>query len=213
MTTLNEISYLIAGRLNKTTDYVILNEIRQLVIGWRAKLIRQDVQRNMINAQYAQSIVLPLIEVDSIDNSLISSGVVIKKSKTKIPTSVRLDIDSPYLFVGEPTFEKSYGFIHQVQIGLIKNRKFSKNCIYYAIRNNYLYVYHNCDLDLQYIGIQSIFENPKELAELDVNACCVDYAEQSFYLPLDMQDTIVTEVVKILDNNINTKNEVKIDGN
>lgn len=212
MTTLNEISYLIAGRLNKTTDYVIINEIAQLVIGWRATLIRQDVQKNMINAQYAQSIVLPLVNVDSIDNSLISSYVAIKKTVNKIPTSIRLDIDSPYLFVGEPTFNKGFGFIQQMQVGFIKNRKFSRNNVYYTIRNQYLYLYYSCELNLEYVGIQSIFENPRELAELDVNACCIDYMEQAFYLPLDMQNTIVTEIVKILDNTINSKNEVKIDG-
>jgi len=198
MTTLNKVSYIIADTLNRSDDYVFVNEIKDLVIGWRAKLIRQDMQRNNISVAFIQHEVLPLIEVTTIDSSILTNTTSIKRTKDVVPTGVRGNLNAPYLYVGEAEFTKPFGYLNQGQVPYIGNRKFTACNVFYSYKQGHIFIHGNKDLD--YIGVSGIAENPDEWAALNDACCCIDEGDRNFYLAMDMQDTIVNAIVQSFAN-------------
>jgi len=207
MTTLNKLSYLIADNLNRSNDYVLIEEIKDLIVGWRAKLIRQDIQKNGISSQFNQREILPLITVDVTDSNVLVIDETVKRTRDIVPAGIRTNLLAPYFYVGQADWQRAFGYVNLGQVPFIHNRKFTPCNVYYSYVNGYIYVHGNKDID--YIGISSAFENPEEFANLNDACCCTITGDNNFYLSMDMQDTIVTAIVQYYTNSKPNQVDVK----
>lgn len=161
MTTLNEISEIIAHALGKQFDYTLRESIKYSVLWWREELLRRDLNRNGFSPfDFLQTVCFKFDKVDSGECSL-PSGKDILKSDKKIPRPIRLKSNgrSNFMFVGSSDRSTSFTFATEFQIPFLLCLPFNKNTIYYTYKNEHIYILNNLNI---YEGfIEGIFSDPR----------------------------------------------------
>lgn len=161
MTTLNEISEIIAHALGKQFDYTLRESIKYSVLWWREELIRRDLDRNGFSPfDYLQTVCFKFDKVDS-GECILESGVEILKSDKKIPKPVRLKSNgrSNFMFVGTSDRSKTFTFAMEYQIPYLMCLAFNDKTIYYTYKNEHIYILNNLNI---YEGfVEGIFSDPR----------------------------------------------------
>lgn len=163
MATLREISYdiLSIARDSKISESESLNlrQIESWVIQYRAKYIKQDIDKGKyINPDYVQS--LKCIEVEDVDYSVdtnLESGCKLLRTTQTLPSSIDFNYMSGLIYIGTITGE---------QIELVpanrgywqKYKKYANNKPIAYLKDRYLYIQNNTLI--KYITVRGIFENP-----------------------------------------------------
>ena len=177
--TLNEIAENIAYKLGEQFNHTLKESIKHSIIYYRAKFLRDDIDRNDFSyIDYTQSITIPLIKVNMIDefkkeiccdifgnaeNCL--EGLKILRTEIPVPKPIRIKNFGGigYRFVGNPLRTKSYSFTPMERYKYIKLLSYN-NSTYYSIINNYVYILNS--LEICDIAFEGAFDNPIEIAEL-----------------------------------------------
>jgi hypothetical protein len=219
MTTLNQIAENIAYKLGDQFNLTLRESIKDTVIIYRAKFIRDDLDKNFLSESHFSQVgtiqfeVVNLLEEFNADFSNISAICAnvtkqdkykILRSKQLIPTSVRTKVSSrnPFLFLGKVDGSKNFTFTTLDKYYYYQHIPYQENNIFYIYLNNRIYIINNlnlCDinesLNISNVMIKGIFENPREL----YNACVNNDTymdDMPFPIGLDMLMSITNNILK-----------------
>lgn len=166
MSTLNEIIYNIknirkAGGL--TDDDDLSNRQLYFIVGYvRSMLIKEYIQKSRsITSAMVQS--LPCVELviaDQAECCDIKTNCKILRTKERLPQILEFNGKLLFKFIGTLSGEE-FTYTSESQIVWLQYRKYNKGRYAY-FRNGYLYIVS--ELDLQYIRVDAVFEDPTELA-------------------------------------------------
>lgn len=188
MDTLNSIAENIAYQLGDQFNMTLRESIKDTLIIYRAKMLRDSDTRNFDDMSlFAQNLSVPLIKVDLYEElglglatqalAFLGSDFTTKtkyailRTKEKVPTPYRNHMmhREPFRYVG--SFEGSTYFHHTTLFtfkyeSILPHRE---KAIFYMYINGYIYIINNlrtCDitssLDLKELFISSIFDNPRK---------------------------------------------------
>ena len=186
MTTLNKEAENIAYKLGDQFNQTLRESIKNTLINWRAKFLRDDIDRNYLSdIHFAQTITVQFEQVNLLtefgaDFSCISAicpnvaeqdEYKILKSKKRIPLPIRTKTAhiAPYSFIGSVEGTKGFVFTTLDRFPYLVGMKYQNNTIYYTVINGYLYIINNlnlCDINatlkLCNVMIRGVFEDPRE---------------------------------------------------
>lgn len=212
---LNKIGYSVLSTLGiDINNYEILEKIKFEAIQFRALLLRRDLEKNPITRNFLQWICLELVCTDLSDCCSVKSFITALRTVDKLPIPLRTkDYDSFY-YVGninkmipfkETTFDN---------INLMQFRRFtSANPLF--VYDSYVYIFNPPTPNYKNITIGSIFEDPRQLAQLkncDGTDCYTD--DDYFPIGADQYPTLEEYLIKLFSGkNISENKEIKINNN
>lgn len=209
--TLNAIAEDIAYKLGDQFNYTLRESIKHTLIYYRAKFIRDDIDRNNVLAtDYFQTVVLKMSKINKLEDvradiNCITNGancaMVINdikydllKSTVTLPKSVRLKGFGkiPYKFIG--SVDRLTRFQHSepsdLELKLLLPYRNNKT-IYFSIADNYLYLLNS--LEICNVLIEGIFVDPREVYRLCDNNNFID--DNEFPIAEDLLMYIVNNIV------------------
>lgn len=191
MQTLNQIAENIAFKLGDQFNHTLRESIKDTVINYRAKFIRDDLDRNFLSEVHfsqtgaIQFEVVNLLEAFNADFSSISAiceDVILQdkyqvlRSIKEIPTPIRTKSagKNPFSYVGRIDGSKKFVYTTLDNFPYIRTLPYSLHTIYYTVINNKIYILNNlaqCDvnatLSITDLLLKGVYENPREF----YNAC------------------------------------------
>lgn len=191
MQTLNEIAENIAFKLGDQFNYTLRESIKETVIDYRAKFIRDDLDRNPLSEVHFSQVGTVDFEVvnlltefnnDYACLDLICSDVLLRKeyrilkSKKPIPIPIRTKSAgrNPFSYVGRIDGSRTFIYTTLDKFPYIQTLRYSNTVIYYTIINHYIYIINNlnqCDinesLNICKVLFKGVFEDPRDF----YNAC------------------------------------------
>lgn len=219
MATLNQIAENIAFKLGDQFNMTLRESIKDTVINYRGKFIRDDSDRNFISElHFSQTGVIEFEEVNLIhefttdpfcisaicDNPQLQDKYKVLRGKKKLPLPIRTKTSSnnPYSYLGRIDGSKVFSYTDLAKFPYVKNVKYNERTIYYTIINRRPYIINNldsCDINHS-LGIckaliKGIYENPRELYNACINGdTFVD--DMDFPIGIDMLMQITNGIVK-----------------
>lgn len=192
MATLNQIAASYCDAVDKPFDMMLRERVKFSIKYWRAKLIRQDFERNPPDRSVVQSIVLPMASVDAADSCLVVAGCKLLRTQNKVPRPVVIKGSQPFFYVGPVVFscDDNLPFSHatRTEIEFARYKNLTANNIRYMYFNDYIYV---TDCLRQYIRADHPFEDPFAAMEACIDGGnCVD-DDTEFPISGHMLDTIL----------------------
>ena len=189
MASIKEIATEIVEALGQVDNVPLYNRVKRLIIEGRAELIRRDVTKSGIDDDYIQYVPINMIKVPSIDLPEVSPNLCgsVLRSKNRIPTTVRIANNTPFMYVG--TSDRGYPYVYATNatgISRMRNSRYFTNVTMYCFVNGYIYVYSN-DNNIASITIGHPFVNP-HLIDDSNSTFNKEYVEDTdeFLIPEDM---------------------------
>lgn len=194
MTTLNLIAENIAYKLGDQFNQTLIESIKDTLLNYRAKFIRDDLDRNSLSEiHFSQIITIHFEEVNLMtefhadfscisaicDNVLTQSKYNLLKSAVKIPLPVRGKAagKNPFYYLGTIDGMKQFIYTALDTYRYYKTLPYNHNTVYYTILNGYIYILNNLEscsttnniidgLGICNAMIKSVFEDPREVYSL-----------------------------------------------
>ena len=207
MATLDKLAYNIRniarnGQGNSDDDRLTISQIKFWISYYRAEGVLQTTNYGKdIHPQMVQDLgIVPLVEVDATDSDCptVQWGCTIKK--VVVPKFVDFPKDRAIVFVGK--IDKREPFIlgnadtdyfkSATQFGKMMSRVT-------VIGNNMYFQLSKRDLDLEYVNIRGVFENPTEVNQYATSGCepaCFDDAKTEYPLPLNLYVYVLTNILQ-----------------
>lgn len=216
MASLNQISQSYISAIGKDYDYALQERIKFAIKYWRAKLIRQEFERNPPDTKLKQSFVMGLINTDDAASCLVQSGCNVKRTTTKVPTPITVKSPDPFSYVGPAKTwmqEDVLAYKHVSTTGKMigqKYTRYTKTTFLYEYLNGYVYT-NNCLSN--YILFSGYFEEPERAVEACVDSvnCITD--DDNFPIGMHMLDTILQGLaageLKMITPNSETEAELR----
>jgi hypothetical protein len=183
MATLNEHADNIAGALDAPFDELLKERIKFNFRVLAATLIKQDAERNGMSGIYLQRIVVPLQQVDIIDNCAAQAGCMVRRTVNKIPRPIRLTSNVDFKYVGDADWKRSYADREFDEVEYARYLKYGMNEPSYNYVDGYIYIMNRKRTN--FVGIITPFENWQEAANLCTDGGCVS-DDDEFPLPNDL---------------------------
>lgn len=195
MKSINQISEEIAYELGDQFNMTLRESIKNSVVDYRAKLLRDDIDRNFVSlGLYGQTITMLFEPVNILHefgeeaNCVIDSNPGIEeqdkytifKSKKEIATPIRTKTThlNPFSFVGTAVGREAAIYSTLDAYYYKREMKYFKNKIYYTYMNNHLYILNNLTIDddnqfrtgdICRLIITGIFADPREAESICAN--------------------------------------------
>jgi len=190
--TVDELSYAIITKLDRSTDEGLLNAIKLSVQGKWAYLVRQKIKEEGDNPIYEQTIRIPLGfgQIDVQCGLPILDDCPILKSTSALPAYLPLRGRQPYKI---STLDRltTIDYLQPEQIKYNVHNKYTGNDFWYTLANQYLYIYNN-NL-LENVLVTFIPDTPDSLDDFDCLTCGVKPV-----IPSWMEDAITKMVIQNL---------------
>ena len=213
MATLAQITYNIASAVNRQNDLTFIKRLEFMVQYYRSLLIKRDIDSGRkIPQQFIQSLgCLETIEVDAAECCDIQIDCLVRRTKEKIPTSLRLRSGNYFNYVGTIDGMKNFD---RTEDGAISYRKYSKYVSkkpFYVYKNDYIYIF---ETEAEAILVKGIFENPEDVSVF--NNCggenCFD-SNSEYPVSADLVQQITQSIMATelrIENPQNDNNEINI---
>lgn len=179
---------------NRTDDLKFSDRNLEFMINYvRAKLIRQDIQKGRkVSNNISQSLgVLELEITDASGDINFESEYNILKTIKPIPNAIEVDGNDMITFIAGLDNKNRIDFKSKAQA--IKNswNKYASKRIAAYLENNHIYI-PNCNLELTYITVDGVFENPREVANFKRKdgEPCFDIYKDSYPISQNMIDML-----------------------
>jgi hypothetical protein len=218
MKSINVIAEEIAYELGEQFNYTLRESIKGLLIDYRAKLLREDIDRNFLPiSSYGQTIAVKFEPVNILNefgqegNCITKSNpgiedqdkYIIYKSVKPFPNTIRTKTShiNPIHFLGTATGREGLIYTTLEQYYYKREQKYMKNKLFYTKMNNYLYILNNLTLDDEgqfrtgevcSLIATGVFEDPKEAEKLCDSDVFPD--DRPFPIGLDMLPVIKTMI-------------------
>lgn len=156
--TLNQIAEKIAFSLGDQFNTTLREAIKHTVIVYRAKLIKDDLDRNFTDYfNYLQSFIIEFEKVDRIEGC---DNCKIMKSTKPVPKPLRVKFGkSSFKYVGDILTGTPFIYAGFEELKFLKSLPYQQNIIYYSWDNNYMYLLNN--LKLCKARVEAIFADPR----------------------------------------------------
>lgn len=167
--TINELIYNIRGqlRISRPDDLTLSNRQIEFMINYlREKLIVQQLQKGRsISSNIKQDLgSVSVITVDKSEDAIKSMRYIIR-TEQQIPQPIELDRKDLITFVGGLDKETDFTFKTKANVRWNKHNKYASKepLAYYS--EDYIYVTNLPNPLLEYINIEGVFLNPREVAK------------------------------------------------
>lgn len=182
--TLNQIVDSLADSFSRSFDVAFKERLKFTVQYWRARLIKQEIDKGNYHDLFYHTIVLPLKNVDLIDNCSVTLDCPILRTTDKVPAPVRFRGVKSFAFVGSTTGKIKFEYSNLDMLDIKLEGKYRSKAIFYEYRNDYIYVFNN--LKLKNIAIRGVFADLEKLKQYQCNddVCYTD--DMPYPLPEDM---------------------------
>lgn len=162
--TLNEICTMIASHMDKEFDEPFKLIIAEKVRVWRARLIKNSVDKDERERQYfIQTIYMKMEERNEVECEVPYTQCKVARTIDEVPKPLRANgilFDYAGSLNGMNAFKKaSVGFLSYMMAG-----RYSSRIIYYTYENDRVKVYNNSKLPI--MRIDGMFDNPEAAAQL-----------------------------------------------
>ena len=213
MKPLNRIAENIAYKLGDQFNSTLIESIKDTILDYRAKYIRDDLDRNFLSdAHFSQTGKVKFTKVNLLKEFSSDFGILsaicpdvlerpnyfVLKSVNKIPLPIRTKSsgNSLYSYIGSPLGDKRFVYTSLDKFYYYKHLAYNQTTIYYTTLNNHIYVLNNldkCDLTdantIAFALIKDVFEDPSEFFNNCENANT--WADDApFPIGLDMLATL-----------------------
>lgn len=215
---LNEIAQnilnILRGGRSSNTEHLSLSQVKFAVKYWRAKLIRQDMERNANQTELFEQD-LGTVEVGTLDaaeSSTATAGVTVWRTNNRIPAPIRLKSKVALTHVGPPNkIDENYPVLTDARVPWQKYNKYTALRPFVVFRDGYVYV-HNVNNPAK-INIRGVFEDPEEVHNFTRTNGLTLYDENSaFPISIDMLDRITNSLIRgEFAIAVETLNDTKID--
>jgi hypothetical protein len=200
--TLNEITRdilnIARGANVSQSETIQIREIEFWVHQYRSRLIRQSIDKsNIVPDQWIQEI--NCMELETVDKAscdcVVSSDCMVQRTILEVPKFIATGSTDGLIFVGTIT-GKPYQITTPTRSYYSKYKKWSGSDRMAYIRNNHIYVTHA--IELQYISIAGIFEDPVALASYTdcSGSTCFDINTFEYPISTDMIPIIKEMIFK-----------------
>ena len=187
--TLNQIVDSIADGFNRSLDIAFKERLKFVVKYWRARLIKQEIDKSNYNDLFYHTIIVPLQKVDIIDDCAIVAGCNVLRSVDKIPAPVRNKGVRSFAYVGSGTGNTRFEQVNLESLQIKLSSKYRKNTIFFDYRNDYLYIYNN--LKLEFAAVRGVFADLDALKKFQCRDGICYSDNEKFPLPEDMVALLV----------------------
>jgi hypothetical protein len=199
--TFNEIAYNIlnlvrAGRSSQD-EHISLRQIKFNILHYRAMFIRRDYARNgKITRHLEQD--LHCIDLETVDTNKCCSGFAtgcsIARSTYTIPRTVRLNFKEALTYVGAIDGMSEIQLIDPSMAKYASYAKYTGNNRKAFMIEDYLYILNPDDIEVA--NVRGIFEDPRDLSNIDCDGtpCYDDNSE--FPMPADMIQLITAGMIQ-----------------
>ena len=179
----NEIAYNIVSSWGLDFNTTVVNRVKSIIDVYRAKYIRQDVDRNKLTEDYVQSLIFDLEK----DEQCYHSDCFFKTT-INIPKIITF---RGYMFkyVGSPNGMYPYSYTRPSNFYNIGVDKFSKNLKRFTYSDRKIKVFN--DSDSIRVRVEAVFSFP-----LEIYSCCEDkyhYLEED---PYPMPDKLIPAMMQ-----------------
>lgn len=190
---LNNIVETILENLGRETDFAFRKQIEFSVVTYRAILLKRDLERNVVDTQLFQTICLPLeYGANDVCCSVVTGCKGLKTTST-VPKALRTKTPTPFSYVGTPKYTTISYKPREVWKDL-EHLQFTGDRMKYDVVNNYLYIKNA--LNLKYVLIKAIWEDPRELPKCHSGDLGIDcYADGDFPISADLAQEIITGLI------------------
>lgn len=192
MASLNQIADSVSAALGDENNYSLKERIKFTVKYYRARFLRNDIEKNGLAKEYIIPIQAELILVDKLDSCYIELGCKILRTKNRIPKPLRLKNDSLFKFAGSIDHSIIFTYTEAEELQFTKFNRFTSDVGRYWIFDYYVYVAFR--KGFKWLGLDYVPLNPEEAIKLCDKECYDD--DMEFPLPEDMLVSIIQGMLK-----------------
>lgn len=205
---LNELAEILAERVGRQFDVPFIEEMKVAIGYWRSRLLRDSLEKaKKDRAYFKQYIEVPLIEVNIAELPGFPNYPVLRTSCT-IPEPVRAN-GIYFDYTGSPDKLSSFRlFTEQHEIIPALNAKYTGKRPKTLWLNKFIYVFNV--LDLPYLGVAGVFDNPQDVEDFKCNCGCDNCYDDNMPYPIsgDIQQRIIQAILTTeLKNNMKPDTE------
>jgi hypothetical protein len=196
--TLYEIGYdilkMARGSNISRSETISLRQVFFWINGYRAKLIKQQIDKGNIDDAWIQE--MSCLELSVRDRGecpstmTLTSGCAVLRTVLEIPQTIKGKNMDGLLFVGSID-GKPYQIITPQRYSFITSKPYSGRDTYAYRKGNYIYIMNN--LPLKYVSLHGIFSDPTQLSTY-INNCsstvCYNVRTEDYPVNMEMLDTI-----------------------
>lgn len=206
MATLGQLASQVCDALNRHTDWLLHERVKDLIIQERNLLLHRQFDKTGTDEEFIIPYTAQLILVNRSLDSNIPTNLTLLRTQNKVPGTIRRDSDVPFYFVGSPDHDVIYGYIKAHTMSYITAQKLIGSAIKYCYLGGYIYIINNTKIES--VLIEDVFENPYiELTGVTSNSLCY-MDDEDFPAPSDMLNTIVNSII----NNLRAGNDLQSKG-
>jgi hypothetical protein len=190
---LNRIVSILAERSGRTFDIPFQRELKDMVHYYRGTILKRSLEKNALTRRnFIQSLVLEVEKAPKVECP-IEFGCIYR-TKEILPKPIRSN-NILFDFVGSADMEIAVPPSQEYNITFLKHSKYTGKSPRYVYKNDRIYLY-NFD-EIQYIGIQGVFDDAKLLEDLKCNgkACLAD--DDPYPLSNDLIQQVIEAILKI----------------
>lgn len=213
--TLNEIAESLAERAGRQFDTPFNEEIKVFIQLWRARLLRDTLEQNRRDRMFFKQYFEVPLEVANISDLPGFPDLRVLKTTCKLPKPLRAN-STMWDYIGSPdklSNFKVFTELHKIIPAL--DAKYTGHLPKALLLNDDIWIFNN--LELKYLGVQGILEDPRELKDYTCNCGCeVCYDDnQPYPVSDDIKQRIVQSILSVeLKDRIKPDTKtVEVDGN
>lgn len=184
--TAEEIVYSLVGLVGENTNEELINLLYTSVYNWRAKLIRQNLQKYGNRTLFEDTIVVPL-ELASLSADCSIELCNYMRTTVKIPQPVLMEGVQPYK-VATTNLGTYMDYIKPEHLLWKKYSKWTSKDLVYTYINGYIYEIGNNFLEK--LSITAIWDRPDLLEDYECESC----NPTNKVIPANMAADIITAI-------------------
>lgn len=190
-----EIISILSERVGRQFDIPFQEELIVIVDYWAGTILKQSLEkRPQDRRRFIQSFVLPLEVVPEIECP-IEYGCVLRTTQ-KVPKPIRGN-NTLFDYIGSADFKDAWNTPSSSALLMyLESEKYVGSRPKPDYRDDYIYVYGRESKEIEYIGIQGVFSDFKELRSLKCGEdSCFDI-DSSYPLTSDMIQQVVQAILR-----------------
>lgn len=191
MLSLNQIADAVAHTLGEPYNHFLKEKIKDKAISLRSLLLRQEYTKNNISQQLIQTLgCIRLQCVDIVDCCEVKANINVLRTEQVIPMPLRVKNDLFY-FVGTVKKEQPFLYCNHEDLEYVLTNRFNGKYPRYSYRNGHIYVFNPPERSLEFITVESIFDDPRvvgNFCDCDNSLCYTD--DTPIYFPNDLRMTV-----------------------
>lgn len=192
---LNQLVSLLASRVGKPFSSSLQEEMKVVLNYKRADFFKKLLVQNPYQRRFFLKDFSVTVEKADKARCPVDVDCDLLVTTSTIPTPVRTNL-TLFDYVGDPDFTDSYSYGSPEQIALYSRyNKYTSDRPRYFFSNGYIYIYG--DLDLEYIGVRGLFDDPKQLEDFkcEGDPCYTD--DDQYNIPDDLINAIIADTLRV----------------